>query len=111
MDLQQRPFRGLEITVDAYLIKIKNRIILTNNFNGGSDSSLTQLLKDNGATTANFFTNAIDTKAKGLEAVISYHTSFANREQIKRLSLAASFIKNEVEKGAMENQLSKLLTF
>jgi len=72
------PVRGLEISVDAYLIKIKNRIVLTNNFTGGSDPVLTQLLKDNGATTANFFTNAIDTKAEGLEAVVSYHTSLAN---------------------------------
>ncbi len=92
------PARGLEITVDGYLIKIKNRIILTNNFTGGSNATLTQLLKDNGATTANFFTNAIDTKAHGLEAVISYHTSFANVHKL-RVSLAASFIKNEVEKG------------
>jgi iron complex outermembrane receptor protein len=91
-------FRGLEISVDGYFIKIKNRIVLTNNFSGGSDPVLTQLLKDNGATTANFFTNALDTKAKGLETVISYHTSFANTDKL-RLSLAASFIKNEVKKG------------
>ncbi len=60
------PVKGLEISVDAYLINIKNRIVLTNNFTGGTNAALTQLLKDNGATTANFFTNAIDTKAKGL---------------------------------------------
>jgi len=93
------PVRGLDISLDAYLIKIKNRIVLTNNFTGGSDSVLTQLLKDNGAATANFFTNAIDTKAKGLEAVISYHTSFANVNKLS-LSLAASFINNDVKKGA-----------
>jgi iron complex outermembrane recepter protein len=93
------PFKGLEITVDAYLINIKNRIVLTNNFNGGTDTALTKLLKDNGATTANFFTNAIDTKAKGLEAVISYHTSFANEDRL-RFTAAATFIKNKVKKGA-----------
>ncbi len=93
------PFKGLEITVDGYFINIKNRIVLTNNFSGGTDSVLTQLLKDNGATTANFFTNAIDTKSKGLEAVASYHTNFANAGTLK-VSLAATFIKNEVKKGA-----------
>ncbi|MGE5108780.1 MAG: TonB-dependent receptor [Sphingobacteriales bacterium] len=93
------PLKGLEITVDGYLINIKNRIVLTNNFNGGSNAALTQLLKDNGATTANFFTNAIDTKAKGLEAVISYHTSFKNVNKL-RFTLAGTFIKNEVKKGA-----------
>lgn len=93
------PVKGLEITVDGYLINIKNRIILTNNFDGGNNAALTQLLKDNGASTANFFANAIDTKAKGLEAVISYHTGFGNANKL-RFTLAATFIKNEVRKGA-----------
>ncbi|MEP7252922.1 MAG: TonB-dependent receptor [Ginsengibacter sp.] len=93
------PLKGLEITVDGYLINIKNRIVLTNNFTGGTDAVLTQLLKDNGATTANFFTNAIDTKAQGLEAVVSYNASFANSGELK-FSLAATFIKNKVKKGA-----------
>ncbi|MEO6550216.1 MAG: TonB-dependent receptor [Ferruginibacter sp.] len=92
------PVRGLEITVDGYLINIKNRIILTNNFTGGNNATLTQLLKDNGATTANFFTNAIDTRAKGIEAVVSYRTSFADENRL-RFTLAATFIKNEVKKG------------
>lgn len=92
------PFKGLELTVDAYSIQIKNRIILTNNFNGGNNATLTQLLKDNGATTANFFSNAIDTRAKGLEAVLSYQTSLAPGHKL-RFGIAASFQKNEVDKG------------
>jgi iron complex outermembrane receptor protein len=85
--------------MDAYVININNRIILTNNFTGGTDTALTRLLKDNGATTANFFSNAIDTKSKGLEAVISYYTSFS-KDNTLRFSLAASIMKNEVKKGA-----------
>lgn len=93
------PLAGLQISIDGYFIKIRNRIILTNNFTGGSDAALTQLLKENGATTANFFTNAIDTKAKGLEGVISYHTNLSRDSRIA-FSFAASFIKNEVVKDA-----------
>jgi len=93
------PAKGFDITVDAYIINIKNRIVLTNNFTGGTDTVLTRLLKENGATTANFFTNAIDTKSKGLEAVLSFYTRTSNATTI-RFSLAASFIKNEVKKGA-----------
>ncbi len=63
----------MEITLDGYLIKIKNRIILTNNFTGGSNATLTQLLKDNGATTANFFTNAIDTLIAGYNLLDMVH--------------------------------------
>lgn len=93
------PVKDLEVSVDGYFINIKNRIVLTNNFTGGTDSVLTQLLKDNGATTANFFANAIDTKSKGLEAVLSYHANLGSLSTLK-FSLAATFIKNEVKKGA-----------
>ncbi|MEO6719070.1 MAG: TonB-dependent receptor [Ferruginibacter sp.] len=91
------PLKGLEITVDGYLINIDNRIVLTNNFSGGTNATLAQLLKDNGATAANFFTNAIDTRAEGLEAVVSYRTAFANVNKL-RFTLAATFIHNEVKK-------------
>jgi iron complex outermembrane recepter protein len=93
------PVKNLEISVDGYYVKIKNRIILTNNFNGGNDAALAQLLKDNGATTANFFTNAVDVKAKGLEAVVSYQANLSKADRLK-FTLAASFLKNEVVKGA-----------
>lgn len=92
------PLKGLEVSLDAYLIAIKNRIVLTNNFDGGNNADLTQQLKDNGAGKANFFTNAIDTKAKGLEALISYRTSIGANQF--RFVAAATFIKNEVKKGA-----------
>jgi iron complex outermembrane recepter protein len=93
------PLKGLEISMDAYLVKIKDRIVLTNNFDGGNNAALTQQLKDNGATRANFFTNAIDTKAKGIEALVSYNTNIASVNRL-RFTLAATFIKNEVKKGA-----------
>ncbi len=93
------PVRGLEISIDGYWININNRIILTNNFNGGTDTVLTKLLKDNGATTANFFANAIDTRSRGLEGVISYSANMGNAGRFRFL-LSATFIKNEVRKGA-----------
>jgi len=93
------PVKGLEITVDGYIININNRIVLTNNFTGGSDTALNRLLKENGATTANFFTNAIDTRSRGLEAVASYRTTIGAFNRL-RFTLAATFIKNEVKKGA-----------
>jgi iron complex outermembrane receptor protein len=94
-----KPLPGLEITVDGYIININNRIVLTNNFNGGSDPALQALLSAAGATTANFFTNAIDTRNKGIEAVLNYSFNIA-REHKFRFTAAATFIKNEVRKGA-----------
>ena len=94
-----RPFKGFELTVDAYQIDIDNRIILTNNFTGGNDSALKAQLAAVGASTANFFTNAIDTRARGLEAVASYNLHFLKQHSL-RTTLAMTFIDNEVKKGA-----------
>jgi iron complex outermembrane receptor protein len=94
-----KPFTGLEITVDGYIINIDNRIVLTNNFTGGSDPALQALLSAAGAQTANFFTNAIDTRNKGIEAVVNYSFNIA-REHKFRFTAAATFIKNEVRKAA-----------
>jgi len=94
-----RPFTGFEITIDAYQINIKNRIVLTNNFTGGNNPQLQAQLSAAGASTANFFSNAIDTKAQGLETVLSYNTRFGGKHSLKFV-LAAIFTDNEVKKGA-----------
>ncbi len=72
----------LELTVDAYQIDIKDRIILTNNFNSGGNASLASQLLAVGANTANFFTNAIDTRSRGLEAVAAYTTKIGEKQSI-----------------------------
>ncbi|HEX5653345.1 MAG TPA: TonB-dependent receptor [Chitinophagaceae bacterium] len=94
-----KPFKGFEVTIDVYQIDIDDRIVLTNNFSGGNNTQLQQQLDAAGARTANFFTNAIDTRARGLEAVLSYNTNFAAKHSL-RTTLAMTFIDNEVKKGA-----------
>ena len=97
--LTARPFTGFEATVDAYIIDIDDRIVLTNNFSGGTDANLKAQLDAVGASSANFFANAIDTRAKGLEAVLSYNKTFFRKHSL-RTTLAMTFIDNEVKKGA-----------
>jgi iron complex outermembrane receptor protein len=89
----------LELTVDAYLIDIKDRIILTNNFTSGGNAEIAAQLAAAGATTVNFFTNAIDTRSRGLEAVAAYSTKIGEKQSLK-FTLAGAFINNEVIKGA-----------
>ncbi|MEO6582849.1 MAG: TonB-dependent receptor, partial [Ferruginibacter sp.] len=98
-----KPFNGFELTVDAYQIDIKDRIVLTNNFTGGNNAALKAQLAAAGASTANFFSNAIDTKARGLETVLSYFKKFGN--QSIRAVFAATFIDNEVKKGANDSAI------
>jgi iron complex outermembrane receptor protein len=94
-----RPFRGFEVTVDAYQIDIDDRIILTNNFLGTNNAQIRTILNNAGANRANFFTNAIDTRATGIETVLSYNTTFMKKHSLRTI-LAMTFIENEVKKGA-----------
>ncbi|MCW3109776.1 MAG: TonB-dependent receptor, partial [Segetibacter sp.] len=97
--LTAKPFSALEVTVDAYQIDIKDRIILTNNFNGNTNAQIKAILDANGASTANFFTNAIDTRARGLEAVLAYTKRFLQKHSL-RATLAMTFIDNSIKKDA-----------
>lgn len=93
------PFKGFEVTIDAYRIDIKNRIILTNNFDGKTSTQIKDILDQAGANTANFFTNAVDTRASGIEAVFTYSTKIKMQQSLTT-SLAMTFIDNTVKKDA-----------
>lgn len=88
----------LELTIDAYQIDIKDRIVLTNNFSDGGNAALKAKLQAANATTANFFTNAIDTRSRGLEAVLNYTLNVGENKEF-RFTLAGTFIDNQVIKG------------
>ncbi len=92
-----RPFAGFEVTVDAYQISINDRIVLTNNFDSGGDAALKALLDAANASQANFFSNAVNTQAQGLEAVLSYSRKMGRNQEL-RFTAAGAFIHNTVEK-------------
>lgn len=94
-----RPFDGLELSVDAYQIDINDRIVLTNNFSDGGNAQLKTDLAAAGAGAANVFSNAVDTRSRGLEGVISYAKKFGSKNEF-RLTAAVTAIDNEVVKGA-----------
>ena len=101
-----QPINNLEITIDAYQIDIDDRIVLTNNFTDGGDLALREKLRAANANTANFFTNAIDTRARGIETVITYNLFFGSKSSLN-LILAGTFIDNSVKKDANGNPIIK----
>ncbi|WP_449400184.1 TonB-dependent receptor plug domain-containing protein [Chryseobacterium wanjuense] len=64
--------RKFTATVDGYYIKVKDRIVLTGNFTQ-EDDAIGQILIDNHIDQAQFFTNAIDTRTKGVDVILSYN--------------------------------------
>ncbi len=77
------PSRNLSITVDYYHISIDDRIVLSGNF---TDVSVRNFLAANGfpgVGGGRYFTNAIDTKTKGVDVILGYGTSFGKATSLR----------------------------
>ena len=64
------PTRNVNVTVDAYHIKVNDRILLGATFDGTSDAAVAKILTDSGLTLiagVQFPTNALDTKTDGID--------------------------------------------
>lgn len=84
------------LTVDGYRVDIDDRIVLTGAFED-SDPDIGADLQRLGVAAAQFFTNAIDTRSKGLDIVLTHQ--FRAGQQSFRWSLAGNF--NDMELGAI----------
>jgi iron complex outermembrane receptor protein len=64
-------YDGLAITVDAFLIEIEDRIILSGDVSPVDSPAVEEALATTSAENARFFLNAVDTTTKGLDIVAS----------------------------------------
>lgn len=64
-------FDEVSLTLDAYEIKIDNRIVLSGRFDT-SDPNIGQTLQDMGVGQAQFFVNSVDTRTRGLDLIANY---------------------------------------
>jgi iron complex outermembrane receptor protein len=92
----------LSITVDGYLIDIDHRIVLSSSFrrfgapeSPAVDNILSQYPELNDVSAVIFFTNAIDTRTRGIDAVISFVDKLGNGQFA--LTGAANFNKTTVQ--------------
>lgn len=83
-----RPAKNFVLTADAYLINIKDRIVITSSI---SDPRIEAL----GVESGRFFTNAIDTRTKGIDVVATYTVPFSVTTKLD-ISLASNFNKTEI---------------
>ena len=90
-----------KITVDGYLINIDDRVVYTGQFSGSNapaaspqDREIYELLRQANATTARFFANAIDTRTRGIDAVVTYSTPLGAGNF--RADLAGTLTKTEI---------------
>ncbi|WP_071595199.1 TonB-dependent receptor [Hymenobacter aerophilus] len=124
------PAPDLTITLDAYQIDIDNRILLSGLFgedSTGTRTAFNQALLNANADEAQFFTNAADTRTRGLDFVATYRRPLGrgsfnvalaaniNRTTIKQLRVPAQFrsLQNDDQPGndyIDQRQLSLLKT-
>lgn len=89
------PDANLTVTVDGYLVNIDDRVVYTGQFRGpGTGTDLDNLLSQANATAASFFANAIDTRSKGLDVVLTHKAQLSDRWRLKS-DLAGTFSKTE----------------
>ena len=77
------PIDPLTLTVDIYQIQIYNRIVLSSTLSGLNDPTVVDYLAANGITdvaytSAQYFTNAVNTRTQGGDIVGSYRSDFGN---------------------------------
>ena len=85
------PEAKITLTADAYIVKINDRVVLTDQFSkpggtpvaGSAAAQLNALFDSANATAATFFANAIDTQSKGIDVVISHKGIIGNGLTLK----------------------------
>ncbi|HEY0111560.1 MAG TPA: TonB-dependent receptor [Allosphingosinicella sp.] len=90
------PLPGLTLTVDYYNIRIKDRIVLTENLgatNNSTDAAIRAYLLSQGlpATAARFFINGLDSRTQGIDAVVNWRVPV----DFGRFSLTAAYNYNK----------------
>ncbi len=85
---------NFDLTVDGYLINLKDRVVLSENFRGGQIPDFLQARGIN-ATGGRYFTNAVDTKTMGLDVTAKYGVQLNSKSSLKFI-VAMNFNKTEI---------------
>lgn len=77
-----KPLPVLTFTIDGYMVKVKDRIVLSGLFSADDESlptEFTDQLHALGVSTAQFFDNAVNTTNYGIDVVIDYNKKWRNQ--------------------------------
>ncbi len=94
-----KPIKGFTVTVDGYLVKVKDRVVLSGNFSQYDPtlpSSLTSQMASLGVDNAQFLTNAVNTTNTGVDIVADYTKKWSDKTI--RFLLAGNIQKMKVDK-------------
>ena len=110
------PVSGLTLTVDYYNIKIKDRVVLTENLGAAGagtaavNAAVKAVLDANGFNSvgaARFFINGLDTRTQGVDAVLNWRLPL---EGVGKWTLTAAYNYNKSKILKYHNDLGPLAT-
>ena len=99
----------LTLTVDGYIVNVKDRVVLTGQFDATDpdlNQDLAQELQDNNIALAQFFANAVDTRNRGLDVVADYNKRWNNSRDRFRALFTLNWQKMEITSINIPAELS-----
>ena len=97
LGLVLRPTHRSSITVDAYQIRLRDRITYTENLTGAAVTNLLTAAGFTGVGGASFFTNALDTRTRGIDLVGRHQWDLSGGARLD-LSAALNYSQTKVLK-------------
>lgn len=88
------PASNLVVTVDAYQIDVDGRIAITSTLTGAAVSNILISKGLPGSLSAQYYTNAIDTRTKGVDVVATWRHNF---DSLGTLRLSAGYNYNKTD--------------
>jgi iron complex outermembrane receptor protein len=102
-----KPIPGMTVTVDGYMVSVKDRIVLSGLFSAG-DASLPIALTDQmdllDVSTVQFFANSVNTTNYGVDVLIDYNKKIGNNNL--KLLLAANYQSMKIDKVNIPDALN-----
>src|SRR3546814_10754622 len=88
---------GLSLSVDAYQIDLDNRITLTGLLSGAGIRNILVANGFSGDQSVRFFTNAVDTRTRGIDAVGTYAFDIGSAGRL-RTSVGFNYNDTDIKK-------------
>jgi iron complex outermembrane receptor protein len=107
-----KPVNGLTVTIDGYLVKIKDRVVLSGQFDN-SNAALQPVLDQLNVAQAQFFANAINTTNTGVDVLINYTKKWSSKSF--SILFAGNFQDMKIDKinvpAALNNSFAEQQSF
>lgn len=100
-------FNGVSITVDAYKIELRNRIVLSENLTATNVRKYLESKKHTGIGGGRFFINGVDTTTTGVDIVSNWMMSTSGVGKFN-FTIAANFNQTKVNRTPKTEQLEAL---